>query len=292
MKLYVPKDLLNILRNYSNEKNHRDKKLIVLDDVFDTGVTIRDNLIKKLRILIGKEVRDMFVLSMVFYKKDNNTSLINPDVYLGIVPGDVWIVYPHELVSLPDAFDGAINKIELNKIIKGNLFSTNPDFYYINYSNFNETLIPMSYSLAESISNYLINIFGKNHLDSEENRFYLLGVNSGAVPIMAVQEYLSFLGYKNYHFSLIRKGQDNKYYSGIDEVIEKISSRKGNDNVRVFVMNSTYNINRDDFQRFRKKINESTNLPMTQVVPLSLNDYNTMFHAERTLWANTLISPR
>jgi len=83
-----------------------DDRMLIVDDVFDTGLTIREILktIKKKARKNTPEIR----IATVYYKPKKNRTKIIPDYYLKI--NNNWLVFPHEL-------DG-LTKEELKK--KGN----------------------------------------------------------------------------------------------------------------------------------------------------------------------------
>ena len=63
----------------------RNKRIIIADDVVDTGHTI-----KKLLDILKKIVCEFRIV--VVFKKD--TSIIDPDYYWKETPGDKWISFP------------------------------------------------------------------------------------------------------------------------------------------------------------------------------------------------------
>ena len=68
------------------------KKLLVVDDVFDTGSSL-ENAVNKL-MTITKEIK----IATVYYKPRNNRTNLKPDFYLHET--SAWIVFPHELEEL------------------------------------------------------------------------------------------------------------------------------------------------------------------------------------------------
>jgi len=67
-------------------------KVLLVDDIFDTGSTIKSIS----EVLHQKEV-DLKVAT-VFYKEEKNTTDIVPDYYVHVT--NDWIVFPHELMDL------------------------------------------------------------------------------------------------------------------------------------------------------------------------------------------------
>lgn len=72
------------------------EKVLVVDDVFDTGKTAL--AIKKLMDARGIEMR----LATVYFKPSKNTTDIEPDYFVKETGGQ-WIVFPHEICGLSRA---------------------------------------------------------------------------------------------------------------------------------------------------------------------------------------------
>ncbi len=75
--------------------NSEDKMLLV-DDVFDTGCTIRE-VLKHINEKARKNTPEIRVATIYYKPKRNKTSII-PDYYLHEC--DDWLVFPHELTCL------------------------------------------------------------------------------------------------------------------------------------------------------------------------------------------------
>jgi uncharacterized protein len=73
------------------------KKILIVDDVFDSGLTIMNvlNYLSKHHILSYN-----IKIATIFYKPQNNKTTITPNFY--IRETNNWIVFPHELVGLND----------------------------------------------------------------------------------------------------------------------------------------------------------------------------------------------
>lgn len=72
-------------------------KLLIVDDVFDTGITIKaviEKLKKKARANTPAEIK----VAAVYYKPMNNKTSIKPDFYIHETGN--WLVFPHELEGL------------------------------------------------------------------------------------------------------------------------------------------------------------------------------------------------
>jgi len=75
--------------------NQKDKILIV-DDIFDTGRTLKaliQNIQEKAK---GKKPR--IKIATIFYKPTKNETNMVPDYYLKVV--NQWVIFPHELKGL------------------------------------------------------------------------------------------------------------------------------------------------------------------------------------------------
>jgi hypothetical protein len=81
--------------DYVLQRLTADSKVLVVDDIFDSGSTarvIRDQLSK---------VTTNLRFATLYYKPRRNTAGFKPDYYLKEV--DSWLVFPHELMGLTPA---------------------------------------------------------------------------------------------------------------------------------------------------------------------------------------------
>ena len=76
--------------------------ILVIDDVFDRGVTLHAIKIKLEERLAEKEGATV-KLGALYYKPENSTVNIAPDYYYKTYKGDDWLVFPHELCGLTKA---------------------------------------------------------------------------------------------------------------------------------------------------------------------------------------------
>ena len=77
-----------------------DDRLLVIDDVFDTGRSIEaflDVLRGKCRHNMPREVR----IATVYYKPARNQTALTPDFF--VHECDDWLVFPHEICGLTEA---------------------------------------------------------------------------------------------------------------------------------------------------------------------------------------------
>lgn len=75
---------------------HKDKLLIV-DDVFDTGLTI-DAVINKLKTKCRANTPEDIRIAVPYFKPTRNKTSIDPDYYLHET--EQWLKYPHSLEGL------------------------------------------------------------------------------------------------------------------------------------------------------------------------------------------------
>jgi len=70
-------------------------RILVVDDIFDTG-----NTIKEVLALLGRKTDDI-KFATLYYKEGTNETDLEPDFYLRKTRR--WIVFPHELMDLTPA---------------------------------------------------------------------------------------------------------------------------------------------------------------------------------------------
>ena len=83
--------------NYMVKKICHDDRVLIVDDVFDTGNTIRaviDELAKRARGNMAEDVR----VAVPWYKPTRNETDLVPDYFLRET--EEWLVFPHELDAL------------------------------------------------------------------------------------------------------------------------------------------------------------------------------------------------
>ena len=101
--------------NYMVKKVSSDDRVLIVDDVFDTGNTIKavtEELTKRAR---GNTPQDMRV-AVPWYKPTRNQTDLVPDYY--VKETAEWLVFPHELDALtPEEMQQA--RPELYEIIHG-----------------------------------------------------------------------------------------------------------------------------------------------------------------------------
>ncbi len=83
--------------NYIIKKICYDDRLLIIDDVFDTGHTIAaviDDLLKRARDNTPEDIR----IAVPWYKPTRNETELEPDYYIHETAE--WLVFPHELDAL------------------------------------------------------------------------------------------------------------------------------------------------------------------------------------------------
>ncbi|RLA30798.1 MAG: hypoxanthine phosphoribosyltransferase [Gammaproteobacteria bacterium] len=101
--------------NYIVKKIRHDDRVLIVDDVFDTGNTIKaviDELARRARGNNPMEVRS----AVPWYKPTRNETDIVPDYYLRETTE--WLVFPHELDALT-AEEMSVARPRLHEIIHG-----------------------------------------------------------------------------------------------------------------------------------------------------------------------------
>lgn len=90
-----------------------DSKLLIVDDVFDTGASIAA-LLGKLRFQMDERCPREIRIACPWYKPACNQSGLQPDYYLH--ESEAWLVFPHELAGLTAA-EVAAGKTDLRDVL-------------------------------------------------------------------------------------------------------------------------------------------------------------------------------
>jgi len=99
---------------YIVEKADADHRLLIVDDVYDTGLSIQAVIETLNRLSRRNTPRDIRVAT-VYFKPGNNLTDRRPDYY--IHETDKWLVFPHELKGLsPEEI--ALHKSEIARLIQ------------------------------------------------------------------------------------------------------------------------------------------------------------------------------
>jgi len=86
--------------DYITEYTTRDSRVLIIDDVFDTGRSVRA-VLEELNRRAGSDMPREIRTAMPWYKPGNNRTDLRPEYYLHTT--DHWLVFPHELCGLsPD----------------------------------------------------------------------------------------------------------------------------------------------------------------------------------------------
>ncbi|MDD4878108.1 MAG: phosphoribosyltransferase family protein [Candidatus Nanoarchaeia archaeon] len=83
--------------DYIVKRANNTDRLLIIDDVFDSGKTI-EALIEKLKNESRANTSSDIRVASVYYKPLNNRTKIKPDFY--VHETDKWLVFPHELEGL------------------------------------------------------------------------------------------------------------------------------------------------------------------------------------------------
>ena len=100
--------------NYIVKKVDADHCLLIVDDVYDTGLSIKavvDTLQSYCRRNSPHDIR----VATVYFKPKNNRTDKKPDYY--VHETDKWLVFPHELKGLTDE-EIAMHKPELGRVTR------------------------------------------------------------------------------------------------------------------------------------------------------------------------------
>ncbi len=92
-KSYNGKEQAEVKLRGLSEVEAFDKKLLLVDDLWDTGNTL-NRIISVLNSMGAKEIRT----ATLYYKPTKNLQIIKPDYYLRET--SEWVVFPHELSDI------------------------------------------------------------------------------------------------------------------------------------------------------------------------------------------------
>lgn len=101
--------------NYIVQHAEADHRLLIVDDVYDTGLSIMA-VIDTLNSLARRNAPHDIRVATVYFKPANNQTDRRPDYY--IHETDKWLVFPHELTGLTSE-EIARHKPEIARIIQG-----------------------------------------------------------------------------------------------------------------------------------------------------------------------------
>ena len=82
---------------YLLENLNRDDKLLIVDDVFSSGISI-NAVIEQLSRRVKRNMPTDVRIAVPWYKPDNNRTERVPDYYINT--SDKWLVLPYEMVGL------------------------------------------------------------------------------------------------------------------------------------------------------------------------------------------------
>lgn len=90
-----------------------DTRLLIVDDVFDTGASL-EALLGKLRFQMDERCPREIRIACPWFKPARNQTALRPDYFLHET--DAWLVFPHELAGLTRA-EIAAGKPDLKEVI-------------------------------------------------------------------------------------------------------------------------------------------------------------------------------
>ena len=101
--------------DYISDNINYDDKLLIVDDVFDTGLSI-DAVLKSLKAKARKNTPEDIRIATTYYKPDNRKTDFFPEFFVHETSN--WLIFPHELDGLSES---EIEKYKPNvsKLIQG-----------------------------------------------------------------------------------------------------------------------------------------------------------------------------
>ena len=86
--------------SYLVKKLSAEDRLLIVDDVFDTGRSV-EAIVERLRALLRRNMPEDVRVAVPYYKPSRNLTSRAPDYFLHET--DAWIKFPHSLEGLDDA---------------------------------------------------------------------------------------------------------------------------------------------------------------------------------------------
>lgn len=83
--------------DYITQKMNSEDSLLIVDDVFDTGLSVKA-IIDKLKSRCRKNLPQDLRVATAYYKPGKNRTDFEPDFYTHST--DDWLVFPHEIAGL------------------------------------------------------------------------------------------------------------------------------------------------------------------------------------------------
>ncbi|MBL7148360.1 MAG: hypoxanthine phosphoribosyltransferase [Nanoarchaeota archaeon] len=99
---------------FLEENLNSESSLLIIDDVFDTGITMKIILIE-LKRRLGESFPKNIKIATIYYKYLENKTDMVPDFYIHKV--NSWVVFPHELECLSED-EIKVNKKNVYEFIK------------------------------------------------------------------------------------------------------------------------------------------------------------------------------
>jgi len=86
--------------DYITQKMNAEDSLLIVDDVFDTGLSVKA-IIDKLKSRCRRNLPQDLRVATAYYKPGKNRTDFKPDFYTNST--DEWLVFPHEIAGLTEA---------------------------------------------------------------------------------------------------------------------------------------------------------------------------------------------
>ena len=101
--------------DYIADNINFEDRLLIVDDVFDTGLSI-EAVLNSLKTKSRKNTPENIRIATTYYKPENRKTAFSPEYYIHETSN--WLIFPHELDGLSD---GEIekHKPEVSKLIQG-----------------------------------------------------------------------------------------------------------------------------------------------------------------------------
>ena len=101
--------------DYISENINYEDRLLIVDDVFDTGLSI-EAVLNSLKSRARKNTPSDIRIATTYYKPDNRKTDFEPEYYIHETSN--WLIFPHELDGLTEKEIGE-HKPKVFKLITG-----------------------------------------------------------------------------------------------------------------------------------------------------------------------------
>lgn len=101
--------------DYISDNINFEDRLLIVDDVFDTGLSI-DAVLDSLKTRARKNTPEDIKIATTYFKPENRKTEFIPDYYIHETSN--WLIFPHELDGLTDS-EIEEHKPNVSKLIQG-----------------------------------------------------------------------------------------------------------------------------------------------------------------------------